>query len=139
MTARIGRLSGALIVETEVSGERAWFLIGDTKVPCDFEAAAFERPPERDARRLPYVRLVPQGNPRLEGATLTLSAGGEGAARLVAERLLVPRNGSVSERLWRLIFGADDDEPSGELDARWLGEMPARIWDVVRDSVLKCT
>jgi hypothetical protein len=145
MTARVSRLSGALVVETEIAGERAWFLVGDTKVPCDFFAAGFERPPERDARRVPCVRLVPLGSPRVEGASLTLPLAGEDAARLVAERLLVPRNGSVSERLWRLIFGADDaparvdDEPSGELDARWLGEMPPRIWDVVRDAVLKCT
>lgn len=139
MTARVGRLSGALLVETHVGGEPAWFLVGDTKAPCDFSAAGLERPAERDPRVTPYVRLVPQGEPGLDGAVLNLAVGGEAAARLVAERLLVPRNGSVSERLWRLIFDAGEDDPEGEMDARWLGEVPARVWDVVRDAVLKCT
>ena len=42
---------------------------------------------------------------------------------------LIERNGSVSERLWRLVMRADPDgdEPPAEavVDARWLGEMPA--------------
>jgi hypothetical protein len=143
MRAKVFRLSGALLVQTALQGEEAWFLAGDTKTPCDFGAAGFERPVERDPRVVPYVRLVPTGEPMPDGPCLALSIDGEAAARLVAERLLVPRNGSVSERLWRLVLGQDDDDPhdshEDELDARWLGEIPPRIWSVVRDAVLKCT
>ena len=140
MKTRVTRLAGALLVETDVSGERAWFLVGDTKTPCDFSAAGFERPAERDVRLVPYVRLVPAGSPGVgAGASVILTTAGNDAARLVAERLLVPRNGSVSERLWRLLWGTDDDEPHGELDARWFCEMPERIWNVVQGAVLKCT
>ena len=145
--ARVGRLAGALIVETTLSGEAAWFLVGDTKVPCDWAAAGFQRPPDRDAKVVRYVRLVPTGAPTLAGTTLRLAIEGECVAELVAERLLVARNGAVSDRLWRLILGEDDETARDtrgergereEIDARWLAEMPARVWNVVRDAVLKC-
>jgi hypothetical protein len=58
---------------------------------------------------------------------------------------LVERNGSVSERLWRLVVhrGATDDvaddTPLPEVvDANWLGDMPMPIWAIVRDTVLRC-
>ncbi len=140
--ARVGRLSGALLVQTEEAGRPVWFLVGDTKRPCDWAAEGFAPPGERDVRAVRYLRLSVTGAPRLQGAVFSLPLSGEEAARLVAERLLVARNGSVSERLWRLLFGVDDleDAPAEtELDARWLGELPARIWDVVREAVLKCT
>lgn len=142
--ARVGRLSGALLVETAMSGEAAWFLVGDTKVPCDWAAAGFQRPPDRDAKIDRYVRLVPTGSPALAAPTLQLFIDGEPAVRLVADRLLVARNGAVSDRLWRLIFGEDETLPGGarcktdDVDARWLAEMPAHVWDVIRDAVLKC-
>ena len=139
--ARVGRISGALIVATELSGEAAWFLIGDTKVPCDWAAAGFQRPEERDVRVARYVRLVMTGAPTIAGPTLRLSTEGEAAAQLIADRLLVARNGAVSDRLWRLILGEDEEQtrdPRDEIDARWLSEMPAHVWDVVRDAVLKC-
>jgi hypothetical protein len=139
MTARVSRLSGALIVSTSARGEPAWFLVGDTKSPCDWAASGFEAPRERDVLATPVVRLAPSGAPSFESASLTLALEGEEAARAVAERLLVPRNGSVSERLWRLIFGADDESPEGDRDARWLTEIPDHVWDVVRNAVLKCT
>jgi hypothetical protein len=30
------------------------------------------------------------------------------------------------------------DEPEGAVDARWLGEIPAPVWQIVRDTVLRC-
>jgi len=80
--------------------------------------------------------LVPSGTPSLEGVSLRVSLTGEAAARTIAERLTVPRNGSVSERLWRLVA---DEAEEGEIAATWLCEMPTQVWDVVRDAVLKCT
>jgi hypothetical protein len=82
---------------------------------------------------------------------------GEALAMLLAERLVIARTGSVSERLWRLVTGQLDEldgeldrEPDGKLDgkselpsavipARWLGELPAPVWQIVRDTVLRCT
>jgi hypothetical protein len=146
MTTRIGRLAGAILVETEQSGQAAWFLVGDTKVPCDFGGAGFAEPEDRDARKVPYVRLRTTGAPRLTGTRFTLPLNGESAARALSERLLVSRNGSVSERLWRLVTGvteSDDElEDSADeraLDARWLVEVPLNVWSIVRDNVLRCT
>jgi hypothetical protein len=142
VNTKVGRLAGALLVETAERGEPAWFLVGETKVPCDWAAAGFAPPPERDLRQVRYVRLEVTGAPALAGRTLALELAGEAAARTLADRLLVARNGSVSERLWRLILGVEDDEneAGGErLDARWLGEVPARVWDVVKGAVLRCT
>jgi hypothetical protein len=162
--ARVGRLAGAILAETEGS----YYLVGQTKVPCDWGRAGFEppgefgpagnrphaddstpgqdRPHADDSTRCPYIRLA-----RLASAAaidlgptwLTLSLEGEALARGLATKLLVERNGSVSERLWRLIVSGgvdseDDDPPEGEIDARWLGEIPPAVWQIVRDTVLRC-
>ncbi len=139
--ARVGRIAGAIVVETVVAGEAAWFLAGDTKVPCDWRAAGFVEPTERDVKRERFVRLSREGAPTLSGTTLVIGLEGEAAARSIAERLTIDRTGSVSERLWRLAVGEDEAEaPSGRaIPAAWLCEVPKPIWDVVRDAVLKCS
>ena len=43
--ARVGRLSGAILAESE----GAYFLVGDLKEPCDFSARGFEAPVELGA------------------------------------------------------------------------------------------
>jgi hypothetical protein len=134
--ARIGRLAGALLVET---GEQ-WWLVGNTKEPCDWRAHGFESPPEIDAVKRPYLCLQSVGKPRLDEPHLFVEKEGEELAKEIARRMLVARNGSVSERLWRLILGVDDanDHPRGAIDARWLVEIPEPVWRVVRDAVLQC-
>jgi hypothetical protein len=127
--ARVGRLSGAMLVHTGSE----FYLVGDTKVPCNWAAAGFEPPGETAARPASLTVATPY---------LTLELEGEPLARLLAERLVVQRTGSVSERLWRLITSAseDDDEPAAEVtDARWLGEIPLPLWQIVRDTVLRCS
>lgn len=135
--ALVQRLAGAIVVTTEAGGNSAWFLVGDTKQPCDWIAAGFERPMDRDVRAVPWLRLTSIAPPELSGPALRVSLEGEAAARVIAQRFLVERNGSVSERLWTLIFG--EDPPHGELLAGWLVEIPEQVWQVVRDVVLKCT
>ncbi|WP_394825086.1 precorrin-3B C(17)-methyltransferase [Pendulispora albinea] len=139
--SRVGRLAGAILAESR--GE--YFLVGNTKAPCDWAAAGFERPVEIDPAKRPFVRLAPVGPiaPTALGAPcLTFDLEGEELARTLAARLLIERNGSVSERLWRLVVhrGDPDAEEDVEdmIDARWLGEMPAPIWRIVRDTVLRC-
>jgi hypothetical protein len=165
---RIGRLAGALLVEaggacrtlerseradatnacrTLERSERAdatktWWLVGNTKEPCDWRARGFEPPAEIDAIKRPYIGLRPVegGAPDIGEPHLLVEKEGEALARDVARRLLVERNGSVSERLWRLVLGVDDVEeaPRGGVSARWLVEVPDPVWQVVRDSVLRC-
>jgi len=142
--ARVGRLAGAIVVETSIDGERAWFLVGDTKVPCDWPAAGFAKPAERDVKRDRFVRLAAIDADRaaaMPGTMLAVSIDGEDAARIVAERLTVPRTGAVSERLWRLVVGdAEADVPSGRsIGAAWLCEMPDAIWRIVCGAVLTCS
>lgn len=142
MSTRMGRLAGAIVVLTERDGEPAHYLVGDTKVPCDWSAAGFARPRERDAKAHPYVRLIPSGAIRIPPPYVRIGTEGEAAARVLADCLLVPRNGSVSERLWRLVTGeTDESEPaqlSEAIDARWLTDIPEPIWTIVRDVVLRC-
>jgi hypothetical protein len=136
--ARVGRLSGALLVET--GGQ--YFLAGNTKEPCDFAAAGFEPPEDIDARARPYVRLAAVGPVRVATAWLALELEGEALVRLVAERFLIERNGSVSERLWRLVIDRDGNgavPAAGDIDARWLAGIPAHVWQIVRETVLRCT
>ena len=137
--SRVGRLAGALLAETE----GAWFLVGNLKRPCDFAAAGFEPPAALiDPLARPYVRLQRAGALAAPGPWLALPLEGDALARALAERMLIARNGSVSDRLWRLVLSADPDAetPSdGIVDARWLVETPAHVWAIVRDAVLKCT
>ena len=136
--ARAGRLAGAILVETK----GAYFLVGNPKRPCAWAAAGFEPPGELDALARPFVRLGRSGTVDAPGPWLELELEGEEAAALLAARFLIERNGSVSDRLWRLVTGAGGDtpEPAADavIDARWLGELPAPIWEIVRETVLKC-
>lgn len=139
MMARAFRLAGAIIAQT---GED-YFQIGLTKEPCDYGAAGFEEPGSEPAGAPWFVRLRPlPARVRLSPPWLELSLGGEALARTLSARFVIERNGSVSERLWRLVLAAgdpdDDDEPHERVDARWLGEMPSPIWQMIRDTVLRC-
>jgi hypothetical protein len=136
MMARIGRLAGALIVQTRDE----WWLVGNTKEPCDWSAHGFEPPPEIDAVARPCLRLQRAGSPSVGEPHLVVELEGEGLAREVARRLLVERNGSVSERLWRLVLGVDDvrEASRGGIESRWFTEAPEPVWRIVRDSVLRC-
>jgi hypothetical protein len=157
--ARVGRLAGAILAETA----GAYYLVGNPKVPCDWRACGFEPPGELDARLRPVVRLAPvaptapaaSSMPSLGTPQLSLEVEGEALARLLVDAFVIPRTGSVSERLWRLVLGetdedsaddgaddgAEDDDrpPRAVVPARWLGELPPAIWNIVRDTVLRCT
>ena len=138
--ARVGRLAGALLAETE----GVYFLVGNTKEPCDWTKAGFEPPPV-DPSAGAFLELAPLRPIELSVPHLTMGLEGEPLARALAARFLVERNGSVSERLWRLVIHRgvpDEDFPEDDearvVDAGWLAEMPAPIWKIVRDTVLRC-
>jgi hypothetical protein len=140
MMGRAYRLAGAVVAET---GDGAYYLVGNTKQPCDWRALGFETPIEVDASKRTFVRLARAGEVTLAGPFLELGLEGEDLPRALADRFLIERNGSVSERLWRLVVGMgnpDADPPSGDaaVDARWLGAMPTAVWQIVRDTVLRC-
>jgi hypothetical protein len=137
--SRVGRLAGALLAESE--GD--FFLIGNLKRPCDFAAAGFLRPTgEIDALVAPYLRLERAGDARVPGPWLKTTLEGEALPQLLSERLLIERNGSVSDRLWRLIVSADPDADappeSAVIDADWFTAMPGHLWRIIRESVLRC-
>jgi hypothetical protein len=136
--ARVGRLAGALLAETE--GQ--YYLIGNTKEPCDFRALGIEPPAEIDALKRAFLPLEVASPIPLGKTSLTLELEGEALAQRLAACFVIRRTGSVSERLWRLVAGAgegDDEPPPGVVEARWLGEMPLSVWRVVQDTVLRCS
>jgi hypothetical protein len=126
--ARVGRLAGALVAESQGS----YFLVGELKEPCDFERAGFAPPGELAGR--PFVRLDPIRPIALSPPTIDLDVEGEALPTLLHERLVITRNQSVSERLWRLIVQGEERQ-----QARWFGEVPSLVWNIVRDGVLKCS
>jgi hypothetical protein len=134
---RIGRLAGAILAETE----GRFFLVGNPKEPCDFEATGFEDPGPIDALARPFIELRSKRPIAILPPTIEVTTEGEPLARLLAGRFLIARNGSVSDRLWRLVVdpGTSGDDPGDSVvAARWLGEMPDPIWQIVRDAVLRC-
>lgn len=140
--ARVGRLAGAILLHTE----EAIFLVGQPKVPCDWREAGVEAPNEDELRTRGFARLARTAEPRdvpLGPTHITMAVEGERAAELLASRLTIERSRSVSDRLWRLIVlgdrDEDDDDAPAVVDARWLGEVPQPIWQIVRDTVLRCT
>jgi hypothetical protein len=135
--ACVGRLAGAVLAQTG----NDYFLVGNTKEPCDFKAAGFEPPCEVDAVKCRYIRLKAQRTIAMSSPLLKVRLEGKALAEALAERLLIERNGSVSERLWRLLLDPDGNEApvaSDEVDAQWLVEIPLAIWEIVRDTVLRC-
>ena len=144
--ARVGRLAGAILLNT--AGEH--FLIGNTKCPCDWASAGFEAPGELNPLQTPFVRLRSIGAVVGSGPWMHIDREGEELAALLANCFLIERNGSVSDRLWRLVLRAghpsndalDDDDDllsaDAEIDANWLATMPPHIWRIVRESVLRC-
>ena len=136
--ARVGRLAGALLAETD----GRYFLVGNTKEPCDFRALGVEPPAEIDALKHPFLALAANASIPLGATSLAIDLEGEALAERLAACFVIRRTGSVSERLWRLVTGADegdDQPPAGVIDARWLGEMPLAVWRVVQDTVLRCS
>lgn len=136
--ARVGRLAGAILAHTNSD----FFLVGNTKRPCDWAAAGFASPGQLDPLATPYLSLTCTGALNVPGPWLELSVEGEQLASLLAARFVIARNGSVSDRLWRMVIRADpdgDDPPADTvIDARWLGEVPNHVWGIVRETVLKC-
>jgi hypothetical protein len=136
--AKVFRLAGAIVASTNDD----YFLVGNTKAPCDWTAAGFERPVEIDATKHPYVRLSRAGEVTMAPPILTMDIEGEELARCLAQRFIIERNGSVSDRLWRLVVSPDDPleerEVPTSIDARWLGQIPSAIWSVVKSTVLRC-
>lgn len=136
--ALVGRLAGAILAETE--GQ--FFLVGNPKEPCDFATVGFESPGVIDATERPFIRLSPLRPVQVPSPYVTIDVEGEALARLLVDRFVIQRNGSVSDRLWRLVTDPKQEQravPDGKIDARWLGEIPAEIWNIVRETVLKCT
>ncbi len=134
--ALIGRMAGSLIAETQ--GQ--YYMIGDIKVPCDFTARGLIAPGERNVLAQPYLRLeVPGVFQWDEGARLSCPLEGEALAQRLVDIFLILRNGSVSERLWRLVLSYSKTVEPELHDGTWLIQMPIGIWDIVRDQVLRCS
>ncbi len=136
--ARVGRLAGALLTETQ----GRFYLVGNTKVPCDWVEAGFEPPGEIDALARPFIRLTPRRQVDITAPYLLLDIEGDALPRLLVDLFLIQRTGSISERLWQLVRGQreEDSVPVADVTpARWLGEIPQPIWQIVRDTVLRCT
>jgi hypothetical protein len=136
--ARIGRLVGAILVESE----GRYFLVGNPKELFDLPAVGFSPSAEPiDAMTRPWIELEPRRPIALAAPVLAVPLEGTAIAARIAQQLVIPRNGSVSDRLWRLIIGIgdDEDEVPAVTDAAWLATVPDRVWAIVTGSVLRCS
>jgi hypothetical protein len=133
--AQVGRLVGAIIAVTADD----IYLVGDCKEPCDFSRYGLSEPPERNVLARPYIKLQRRGDFQIEGLKLDIQLEGEALPQLLVDFFLIFRNGSVSERLWRLCLQYSPEPVDGVVDANWLKHVPRGIWEIVRDSVLRCS
>lgn len=150
------RLGGALMMVSPASGYMA--LVGETKEPVDFEALGLYPPPlNRMASLEPVFQLKPKGPVTLQRPQLALAVPEnqteEWLAEYVAKTLLIRRNGSVSERLWNLAIESSPpliqtlgqnsppwlEQLDGVRDLTWLTIVPLSVWEIVRESVLRCS
>lgn len=159
------RLGGALVVVNPESGYMA--LVGETKEPVDFghfglmPPVPLSDPSAEGSGAYPLALLKPQGPVKLTRPKLFLSLEASGslgaleneASSLIARALLIRRNGSVSERLWNLVCESSPELSSetkdqappwirqveGARDFSWISTVPSNIWDIVRDTVLRCS
>jgi len=132
--AKVGRLHGALLAESE----GRFYLVGDLKEPADFAAAGFKDPADLLPLENQFVELEVVGQANLTEPYFTCSLKGEALARKLFHRLVIKRNGSVSSRLWNLIFEAKENAGQTVVDADWLIQMPDEIWEIVQEQVLRC-
>lgn len=144
----VSRLSGAILVQ---DGAR-FFLVGDTKEPLRFSDFGFSDPKDRDPAREPVVELSGEhsGEHSLSLASQTSKLAvqseplmvseddGPTVAALLGRALVIRRNGSVSERLWSLVMESSPPK-AGKADIQWLSQTPEPIWEIVRDTVLRCS
>ena len=132
--AIVGRLAGGILAKSE----NDFYLVGNLKEPCDFPAAGFVDPGEINPLERPFIKLEVSGNPRIKTPIMNLDLEGEELADVLSKRLVIKRNGSVSERLWDLIFDAEEYGGRQEIDAAWLGRIPEGVWEIVREEILSC-
>jgi len=131
--ARVGRLAGAILAESE----GRYFLVGDLKEPCDFAAHGFEEPLDYQALNAKFIQLKSKHPPSLNSPILLFNEEGEQLANMLAHRFLIERNALVSERLWMLVVEYSRNENS-TVHTQWLGAIPETVWQLVRETVLKC-
>jgi precorrin-3B C17-methyltransferase len=136
----IARLAGGIVFR---SGKR-YFLVGDLKEPCLFEEFGF-LPPVREGtadRQWIELQLLEPLRPVRLDFKIVLDLDGVAGAQEVYRRFAIYRNSSISERLMGLVLEASprcrlNDQEC--IDARWLSGTPTRVWDIIRDTVLKCS
>ncbi len=139
-TATLSRLAGAMLL----AGGQEFYLIGNTKEPCDWAAIGLSKPAEGEAamsrvRRLHRVSEMPVSYKPCGSVVSSQSV--EAIAEALAARLLIVRNASFSERLWRIVTGASDENnvaADEAPDVSWLVQMPDHVWEIVRETALKC-
>ena len=132
--SKVGRFHGALLAESD----GVFYMIGDLKEPADYVRAGFVDPGEWQPLQSQFVSLNVARAPVIAPPYFTSILEGDELARKLFHRLVIKRNGSVSERLWNLIFDAREYEGRKVIDADWLLQMPDEIWEIVQEQVLRC-
>ena len=133
--AKAGRLAGSILMESE----NEYYIVGDIKEPCKWEERGFADPGERNVLEEPWLRLSRNSNDVKwdDDATLVFSGEGSRFAEKLVDSFMIFRNGSISERLWGLVTESSEQEEN-MVNAQWLIDTPDDIWEIVRDSVLRC-
>ncbi|MBQ48492.1 MAG: precorrin-3B C(17)-methyltransferase [Zetaproteobacteria bacterium] len=133
--AIISRLAGAILCQTDSS----FYLVGDLKEPLDFTSAGFDEENIEPLKK-PWVKLSPNGRAIDKGSEQVLMEylADDALVEKLADLFMIKRNGSISERLWGLMLETNEVHKDGVPDCTWLAQTPEDVWDMVRETVLKC-
>lgn len=130
------RLAGSILIKSK----NQFYLLGNLKEPCNLNQYGFEQV-DFDALQIPYLKLNIYDESKtifFRDPIFILSNSElrdiEAILQNLSDKLLIKRNGSVSERLWNLLKNYQKDK-----NISWIIDIPQEIWDIVRDNVLKCT
>lgn len=134
-SSHLARLAGAVVMRS--GGD--YYLIGDLKQPCQFEDHGFYPPTETPGTVIQLDLIDDEPNLKFQ---MLIEGEGEMAAKDLHRKLSIERNNSISERLINLVTEQSPrvhQEGLELTDARWLSQMPAQVWNMVREEILRCS
>ena len=135
---KIGRCAGTLLVEIEDK----FYIIGETKEPFDFTSMGLSNPQALGESPIRLLEQIDTTNPWETASCHYIIHQTDQPFQEYLDRLseifIIRRNSMISERIWELVARIEEPIPEDFWPAGWLFDSPEMVWDIVRDTMLRC-